>query len=351
MNFKIKLFDFSDAEAYNIFLNRNKLFLWYVSLEYKLLLEKYLRSESKYWLVYNKNQIIACLPTFLSENDKFGTILNSLPFYGSNGSFLLDFELSIENKFTAMELLLNELQIFSEKEKISAITLITNPLDKESNLFLNSNFKYDFQDYRIGQVTPLLRDVDSLISIFENPRPRNIRKAIKLGVKISTSKSEEDFDFLFNTHHDNMLTIGGQLKPKRFFEYVQKYISANNYKLYIATLNGEKIAALLLFYFNDTVEYFTPATVTEFRNTQSSSLMIYLAMQDAADLGFSNWNWGGTWETQKGVYDFKKKWGAENKKYFYFTKIYNQDLLNKSSDELLKNYPNFYTLPFNQLKN
>ena len=73
-------------------------------------------------------------------------------------------------------------------------------------------------------------------------------------------------------------------------------------------------------------------------------------MQDAIDEGYQNWNWGGTWKTQKGVYDFKKKWGASDKKYFYFTKIINKDIIKLSPDKLMNNYPNFYTLPFEKLE-
>ena len=35
--------------------------------------------------------------------------------------------------------------------------------------------------------------------------------------------------------------------------------------------------------------------------------------------GLKHWNWGGTWETQEGVMAFKRKWGAIDKKYFYYT--------------------------------
>ena len=74
-------------------------------------------------------------------------------------------------------------------------------------------------------------------------------------------------------------------------------------------------------------------------------------MRDAIKMNYKFWNWGGTWQTQQGVYDFKKKWGAIDMKYQYFTKIINKHLLKLTVSELENQYPHFYTVPYHQLKN
>ena len=102
---------------------------------------------------------------------------------------------------------------------------------------------------------------------------------------------------------------------------------------------------------NSTIEYFTPCTLNNYRNYQASALLIFEAMKYAIDKNFKNWNWGGTWESQKGVYDFKKKWGSIDLNYYYFTKVYNPEILNQTSDKLLELYPNFYITSFSNLKN
>ena len=123
-----------------------------------------------------------------------------------------------------------------------------------------------------------------------------------------------------------------------------------SYKIYIAEKDGEKIGALLLFYFNKTVEYFTPAIVEKHRNLQASALLIYKAMIDASTNGYHWWNWGGTWLSQGGVYDFKKKWATLDYPYFYYTTIYDENLLNTPKEILLKEYPYFFVAPFGKLK-
>ena len=108
---------------------------------------------------------------------------------------------------------------------------------------------------------------------------------------------------------------------------------------------------MLIFYFNGTVEYFTPVIRPEFRHTQALALVIYEAMKDAVqEKACKLWNWGGTWLSQGGVYDFKKRWGTEDYPYYYYTKVFNQELLKVNSKDLLDEYAGFYVLPFNELK-
>jgi hypothetical protein len=349
-NFNIKLLGDKELEDYRLFLKRNDHLLFYSSIEYKCLLETYLKAKPIYYVAYKKNKIIGCLPLFESQNHGMGTIINSLPFYGSNGGFLIDFELTNQETQGIMSLLYESLSNYIGKNHVAAITIITSPFDNYSREFLTKNFNKTYSDYRIGQVTGLPKNKEDLIKLFDNPRPRNIKKAIKSGVTIRKSTLKEDFDFLFEIHQDNMERIQGKSKSKYFFELVKKNIPEEFFSLYIAELNGRKIAALLLFYFNNTVEYFTPCSIHEYRNLQATSLLINTAMEDAIDEGYQNWNWGGTWKTQKGVYDFKKKWGASDKKYFYFTKIINKDIIKLSPEKLMNNYPNFYTLPFEKSK-
>ena len=124
----------------------------------------------------------------------------------------------------------------------------------------------------------------------------------------------------------------------------------DTWSIHLATMEGQPIAALLLFYFNKTVEYFTPVILAEHRGTQALALVIFEAMKDAMLRGYDNWNWGGTWLSQGGVYDFKKRWGTSEHTYYYFTQVFNQDVLSLSKAVLVKDYLGFYVVPFDALK-
>ena len=108
---------------------------------------------------------------------------------------------------------------------------------------------------------------------------------------------------------------------------------------------------MMVLYFKNTVEYFCPATEENWRSHQPLSALIHLAMCDAiSERGSRTWNWGGTWESQTGVYDFKKKWGAQDMRYEYFTQIFQNSVLKCSQAELMDNFNGFYVLNFKRLE-
>lgn len=327
--------------------------LLYQSLEYLQLLKAYLRCEIKAAVATNDaGEYVGFLPFAITEKDG-RSVCNSLPYFGSNSGLPVTGASEEERNFIRAQLFDVATRYIVGDRKCSSFVLITNPLDPEANEWCRNYVKSDLLDERIGQITPLpgqyTGDHD-LLNLFDDPRPRNIRKAQKSGVTVRTGNSPEDLDFLFTTHHRNITSIGGLAKEKRFFDLVPRFFRDDQYKLYIAELNGTRIAALLLFYFNKTVEYFTPAIVEAHRSEQPASLLIFEAMKDAIRAGYKYWNWGGTWLSQGGVYDFKKKWGTQDYRYHYYVMVPDGSLKEKPKEYFTETFPNFYVIPFSALK-
>ena len=149
-----------------------------------------------------------------------------------------------------------------------------------------------------------------------------------------------------------MAAIGGLAKEDAFFKVFPKiFEAAKDYNIYVASKHNKRVAALLVFYYKGTVEYFTPVIDHEYRSDQPLALIIYQAMLDASQNNAEWWNWGGTWLSQEGVYKFKKKWGAEDKPYYYFTVCKNESFKTLTKQDLLESYKSFFTIPFGALKN
>jgi hypothetical protein len=324
-------------QEYECFLSNFEESLLYYSVKYKLLLEELLNVKSHYLIARDNDKIQAILPLMKKEGP-YGTIINSLPYYGSNGGVL-----SLDKRYH--DFLLQEYTKLIQL--VAGATYINNPLN-----FTSLPLDYDILDQRIGQWTPIEynNNIEEQIMSSYHGKTRNlVRKAIKLNIKVNIDNSQ--IDFLYSTHHENITSIGGKAKEQKFFNLLETYFEAGkDYNIYIATFEGKRIGALLLFYYNKTVEYFTPAVLTEYRNYQPTSLLIYQAMIDASKQKYSWWNWGGTWLTQDGVYHFKKRFGAIDKKYNYYIKVNNKEIYYATKKELLSQYNNFYVLPFNQLK-
>ena len=129
---------------------------------------------------------------------------------------------------------------------------------------------------------------------------RNIRKAESSGVTVR--QANDEFDFIYRVHTENMAEINGKAKSKEFFAKIPCHFKADkDYRIYLAERDGRLISGLLLFYFNKTVEYFTPVTISSERENQPMALILANAMVDAARAGFTRWNWGGTWLSQDGT--------------------------------------------------
>lgn len=140
-------------------------------------------------------------------------------------------------------------------------------------------------------------------------------------------------------------------KKRTFFDSVRDRLKyGEDYRIYSCRSNDNLISALLLFYFNKTVEYFTPVIKKDFRHLQPLSLIIFKAMIDSCANGYKYWNWGGTWVSQDSVYLFKSRWGTKDYPYYYYTKVYDMNIINRSRELLLQEYPYFFVLPFNKLK-
>ena len=281
---------------YDNFILADERTLFYSSNKYRKFLQALLSCEEAYLLaVENDGSILGALPSFLHRNEPYGNVLNSLPFYGSNGSIV-----EHEGNSEVRKLLMTSFREYAEHNDCVLSTLITSPFENDPG-FYERDHEYTFKDTRTGQLTPLPAESSDpsveLMTSFDSVRRRNIRKAIKSEVSVEEGSTPQVLEFLRRTHVANITAIGGKPKPEKFFELFPCYFEyGSDYKIFTAFKNGDMVASMLLFYFNKTVEYYTPAIVEEFRNLQPLSLLVLRAMEDAARAGYRWWNWGGTSE-------------------------------------------------------
>jgi hypothetical protein len=326
--------------AYEAFLLDHPNTLVYQSSRYMSLIQDLLGCRQATLVAVQDDGTLSGALPLMEADGPYGTVVNSLPFYGSNGGLIC-------NDPIACNLLADAYNAKVAMPGVAAATVIENPLLANSVV----PWRQELTDERIGQFTRVGHLADHEVALMDSfhYKTRNmIRKAEKLGTTIDIEN--DAMDFLFQFHVQNMGEIGGQAKPRRFFELIPKYFRAGtDYKIYVTRLAGDPIAAILLFYFNRTVEYFTPVIRKEFRSTQGLSASIYRAMCDSSKAGFQWWNWGGTWLSQDGVYRFKSRWGTQDFPYRYYTTVSNAQLYQATPRELLSKYAFFYTIPFSAL--
>lgn len=339
-----------DESQYGNFVNAHPQGTLHYGLKYRSLLDQLLpNSDAIYLLAREAGQIVGVLPTFIKRSRK-GNILNSLPFYGSHGGALTARETS--QACDVKRSLLKQVQELAVAEKCLVSTIVTPLFDKDPTVY-EEELSCDFRDSRIGQVTFLPapgRDLDDRLLSAVHSKTRNmVRKAYKSDIDWRTSDSESDLRFLADNHMENSAAIGIVAKSWEFFSLVPRIFSyGRDYQVYVATKDGENIAALLLFYHNTTVEYFTPCIVERHRSLQPMSLLIFEAMKQAISNGFRSWNWGGTGHGLESIYRFKKRWGATDVVYNYYTQKHGdlRPILELGKSGVLDEYKYFYAVPF-----
>jgi hypothetical protein len=315
--------------------------LLYQSSRYMSLLEELLGCRQATLLASdNDGMLLAALP-LMEADGPFGVAVNSLPFYGSNGGL-------IGADPAARQALVDAYNARVTRDDVATATVVENPLDPDRV----TGWRHELNDERIGQFTPIdyvENHGDLLMASFHYKTRNAIRKAWKSGAMVAVENNA--MDFLVEVHELNMREIGGVPKSRRFFNLIPAHFRADvDYRIYVTRLHGEAVAAVLVFYFNQVVEYFTPVVRKEFRESQALSAAIYQAMCEASKAGFRWWNWGGTWLSQDGVYRFKSRWGTQNIRYQYYTTVQNRAVLQAQRFELLSEYPWFYVVPFASLK-
>jgi hypothetical protein len=318
-------------EAYERFVVACPTALFYHSLRFRDFLVCLLGCEPRYAVALKGSDVLGVLP-LMSAEGPYGRVLNSLPYFGSNGGVV-----------AANSEAGNALHRWYEAElasaDVAAGTIIGNPLDPDPSALPRG----DLEDTRVGHITSLQEP-----SIDASAR-RNVQKALRNGVEVEVEN--ESFAVLETLHVESMTAIGGQAKTPAFFAAVQsQFRPGEDYNLYLARVEGTPVAGLLLFYFGFTVEYYVPAVAVAFRSLQPMAAILRRAMDDAASRGFRLWNWGGSWIEQDSLIRFKSKWGGQRRIYRYWTRLQRYDLLSISRGDLLSGYPGFYVVPFSALE-
>jgi len=320
-----------DAEAYDSFLLTRPTTLFYQSWKYAAFLSDLLEAEVETLVASDGDRIVGAVP-LMRRDTLFGALYNSMPYFGSNGGVIAEDD--------AYPLLAES---YCDKASGAAgATIIGNPLEGGELRGIGRNFS----DYRIGQLTEL--DGGDVLDRIESSARRNVQKAARSGIEVVSDPSV--IGRLYELHVENMTAIGGQVKSRRFFDLVPAHFDyGRDYEILGAMKDGRIIAALLLFYFNRTVEYFTPVIDEAYRGDQPLSLLCHRGMTDAAARGFRWWNWGGTWPTQTGVYRFKRKWATLEQRYEYYVQLNAQEILGWSAEKLRDAARGFYAVPFSAL--
>jgi hypothetical protein len=338
--------------SYARWLSENSESLIYATTEYREFLIRLVPGRAFCLLALQEDRgqeaIVGALPYFQADDPTYGIVINSLPWYGSHGGCILSPTAGVEVRGA---LLGRYAEAVSSPDVLSAVTILTPSEDHHLDQYMQA-LKPLLTDQRVGQITRLpdaAEDVERHLERIISQKTRNqVRKSLKQGFGCETTDAEWAWRFLVETHTANMAAMGGKAKTWEQFMTLRKCLPESWRRLWIAKREQQPVAALLLLYYNRTVEYFTPVIDKSYRPQQPLSFLIWHAMLDAATRGYRRWNWGGTWASQHSLHHFKAGWGADDVPYTYLINTSERALktLTAHQADVQRVFPFYYTHPY-----
>ncbi len=316
----------------------------YYTLPFRNVLRRIMGGGDEYRAaVTERGEIAGILPLFAAAGP-LGTLVNSLPFYGSHGGIVSESDQARDALLAAYHDRIGEPDVI-------ASTVIGNPFADGDPL---AGVRADVYDARVAQFTPLETAVaspdpeDVLLQSFHQKTRNLVRKGARQG--FSLAEENDAWPLLQAMHEEAMQAVGRTPKPASFYSAIASVLGAGtDYRIYVARDGGRPVAALLNLYYGAFVEYTMPVIVPSDRERQPLSFMILHAMAEAARAGYRTWNWGGTWLTQDGLYQFKRRWNTFEREYRYAIAVNDDRILTTPPSELAQAYPYSFVYPYHLL--
>lgn len=341
----------ADVPELNAWLAQASDALLYAAPEFLDFLVAACGGESTTLIARRNGRIVGAFRYLIKTVPGIGTIINSLPWFGSHGACLL----GADPDPHARRALLSSVKQRIEATGIVSATVILTPAEEPYRHEYIDVLQPRVLDARNGQITALPLDGPNLLHDLEfcfAQKTRNLaRKACKQGFEEVVTDDDWAWQFLFDVHVENMAAVGGKAKPRAHFDAFRAHIAPSRRRLSVAMFDGQPIAAMLLAGFNDTIEYVTPVIKVEHRSRQPLSFLITQGMLDAVRSGYRHWNWGGTWHSQHSLHHFKAGWGAADWPYTYIVCAPDAGLATLKSDatKVASAFPFYYIYPFDRL--
>lgn len=344
MNFRPQILERDRLDEASQFLATHPAAMLYHQPSWLRLVGELTDAEVRYVSIVSDGHVVAVVPVALKDGT-LGRVANSCPFFGSHGGILATGPEAFEHAARAFLAMLKD-------EKVVLANVIEPLFGKDSDVYRRTLPVAD-EDIRTGQFKDLgpLGEREALLGSVSGLVRSNLRRrAWKSGLRVERDESASGLAELCAMHQAEMgAKAGGNPKPKRFFDLVARHlVPGSGWRLYFGSLDGVRVAGLLVLLWRDYTEYYTPVFRSEYRQHQPASAVIFDAMLDAAREGRRWWNFGGSWPTQPGVKTFKDSWGATNREYRYYILDFGGLATMRQADRgaLLREYDGFYLYPF-----
>ena len=162
-----------------------------------------------------------------------------------------------------------------------------------------------------GHNLRLSADENALFSTFRGSTRQNIKKAVKVGVKITISDSLDAIKEFYKLNCITKRNHGIPPQPYLFFENVHKHILSKGLGIVVlASLGKNIIAGAVFFHFGKTALYKYGASEMRYQNLRANNYIFSEAIKWYCRKGYESLRFGRTEAENAGLRQFKKGWAT-----------------------------------------
>jgi lipid II:glycine glycyltransferase (peptidoglycan interpeptide bridge formation enzyme) len=326
-----------DEEQWNNVVKESTNGTFYHTWEWKEVIEKGLNSEAFPVIVEDENKLVGVFPFFIRnafEDSKINIYLPSISnkyqigcsphqkIYSFGGPCVLS---SIEDSEKIYNLMFDFIEKYTKKKK-SIIDHWIHPYHNSLDSVLIQNGYYRKRNKKTAIIN-IDKDLDEICRGFKKQYRRDIKHSIRSGVIISESNGDiSDIDLYYNKFqkvlidrivertNNNYGMVYNAAVPYAYFKAIYEILFPKKLaKLFFAEYKGKKIAALINFYYKDTIYIGNISGVYgEYGTLNANRLLIWRTIVDGKENGFRRYDLSGlTPDTESGEYFFKTGFNGE----------------------------------------
>ncbi len=194
-------------------------------------------------------------------------------------------------------------------------------------------------------------DDAQLLRRFRDSNKRNIKKALRCGVKIRQEYSLESVEEFYRLNCFTRKKHGLPPQPLKFFIKLYDHIvSKKKGFVSLASIEDKVIAAAVFLKFHERMTYKYGASHNGYLKYRANNLLIWDAIKTAIKDGYKQFDFGRTEAANEGLLQFKRGWAAREYKRGYYRYTFENHQFVESSYRLKSSYGVLKKLPIPLLR-
>ncbi len=185
--------------------------------------------------------------------------------------------------------------------------------------------EYLQDEYYKIHILDLRPEVDALMGGFHKSCIRRpILKSLKNGLVLRIAETEEDLQAFYQLQLQTRKKHGIPPQPLEYFQNMWRILRPLNYmKLLMALYGSQVVAAMVLLQFKDMIVYQNGASDPRFLSLKPNHFLLWKAIEMSKAEGFQFFNFGKSSPQDKGLIEFKQRWGTKeySLSYYYYPKV------------------------------